>query len=165
MTATATGSPLGSAGASPAAPAAPAVIGRSASEGSAAQPRFAKWVFRVAALWALPFTLPMYFTEAQFGVDNPPAVTHPEFYYGFLSLVLAWALGFWVVSTDPIRYRPLMLVGVLEKLSYAIAVPLLVSQGRTPSVLLAFAAADLVFGLLFMAAYGMTAQATRTSRR
>jgi|SRR5579872_615904 len=43
------------------------------------------------------------------GRDTPPAITHPEYFYGFLGGALAWQFLFLVLSTDPVRYRPMIL--------------------------------------------------------
>jgi|SRR5215813_3818536 len=52
--------------------------------------------------------LPLYFMIAKVGHDAPPAITHPEFYYGFLGLAVLWQFVFISVARDPIRYRPIM---------------------------------------------------------
>jgi hypothetical protein len=43
---------------------------------------------------------------------------------------LAWQIAFFVIATDPARYRPLMIPSVFEKFSYGIAVVILVAQDR-----------------------------------
>jgi hypothetical protein len=52
-----------------------------------------------------------------------------------------------------VRYRPLMLPSILEKATYAIAIVILVSQGRTNPRDLVFAGTDALLGLLFVIAY------------
>lgn len=115
--------------------------------------KFAKVVFLVAGVYGLLALVPMYFAEARFGRDYPPPVTHPEFYYGFLGVATAWQLAFLVISRDPVRYRPLMIPAVLEKLIFGVATPVLYAQGRAASVMLAGALLDLVLCALFAAAY------------
>jgi len=115
--------------------------------------KFAKVVYLVAGIYGLLITAPIFFLEAQIGRDTPPAITHPEYFYGFLCAVLAWQVAFLIISRDPIRYRPLMLATIIEKFSYAIAVPILFSQGRVTSMMLAFALIDLCLGILFVWAY------------
>jgi hypothetical protein len=41
------------------------------------------------------------------GQDQPPAITHPEFYYGFVGIATAWQVAFVIIGRDPERYRPL----------------------------------------------------------
>jgi hypothetical protein len=49
---------------------------------------------------------PLYFLEATVGQKNPPVISHPEFYYGFVGLALAWQFAFFVIARDPVRLRP-----------------------------------------------------------
>ena len=118
---------------------------------------FAKWVLRIAGVLGLFIVVPFYFTEAQVGRDLPPAITHPEYYYGFLGVTLAWQIAFLIMSTDPRRYRPLLLAALIEKGSYAIAAFWLFALGRIPTVVLGAGVMDLTLGLLFVAAYVATA--------
>ena len=80
---------------------------------------FAQWVFRIAGIYGILMMVPHYFMEQQIGFDFPPAITHPEYFYGFVGVTLAWQVLFLVLSTDPARYRTMMLPCILEKLSYA----------------------------------------------
>ena len=114
---------------------------------------FSRRVFRSAGIYGLLVTVPQIFLEGVTSRDFPPTITHPEFYYGFVGTVVAWQVAFLVIGHDPLRYRPLMLVSVLEKAAYAIAVPVLYLQGRVPGLLLAFAAIDLILALLFLEAF------------
>ena len=115
--------------------------------------RFARWVFLIAGVYGLLVTLPMYFLEARIGRDQPPAVTHPEFYYGFVGLCLAWQICFLIISRDPVRFRPIMLAAVIEKAAFAIAVPVLYSLGRVAVSGVVMAGIDAVLGVLFAAAW------------
>ena len=47
----------------------------------------------------------------------PALMERPEHYYGFIGVALAWQFVFLIVASDVMRYRPLMLAGVLDKLS------------------------------------------------
>jgi hypothetical protein len=115
--------------------------------------RFARRVFIAAGIYGIVGVLPLYVLEGRLVEHLPPALTHPEFYYGFAGVALAWQLAFLVIGSDPARFRPLMLVAVLEKLSYGIAVLVLAVQGRTPLPLVGTAVIDLVLAILFGAAY------------
>lgn len=119
----------------------------------------AKWSFRIAGMIGLLQILPLYFYESQIAQEMPPAITHPEYYYGFVGVTLAWQILFLVLSSDPLRYRPLMPVAVLEKASFVIAAFWLFAQGRLPNTILFFAMLDLLYGLFFVAAYVATRQA------
>ena len=118
--------------------------------------KFAKAVFWVAGIWGLLVITPLYFLFDVIGKQDPPAITHPGFYYGFVGCALAWQIAFVVMARDPVRFRPMMLPSMVEKFSYGIAVVALVLQGRTNRRDLVFAATDLTLGALFVAAWFAT---------
>src|SRR5262245_61155683 len=118
--------------------------------------RFAKWVFLLAGISGLLMMVPPYFLEAKTGAEYPPAINHPEYYYGFLGVTLAWQLMFLVIGLDPVRYRTAMLPAMLEKASFAVAIPILYALGRVPEIWLGFAAMDGAWLALFAAAYVQT---------
>ena len=118
--------------------------------------KFAKWAFWIAGALGILEIAPLYFMEAQLAVQMPPALTHPEFYYGFAGVTLAWQLAFLVIGSDPQRYRPLMPVAVLEKASFVVAAYWLWTQGRLPSMLIGGALLDLLYGIGFVVAYFTT---------
>lgn len=98
----------------------------------------------------------MYFIEERIGRDNPPAITHPEYFYGFLGVSVAWQLAFLIIARDPGRYRPLMLAAVVEKFSFGIAALVLYLKSRLPVAMLAAGGIDSILGVLFLAAYWVT---------
>ena len=57
------------------------------------------------------------------------------------------------------RYRPLMLVSVLEKLAYGVPAIALFMQQRIKTMTLAFGCVDLVLGTLFVLAFFLTPRA------
>ncbi len=118
--------------------------------------RFAKIVFWIAGIWGLLTLTPLYFMFDLIGRDDPPPITHPGFFYGFVGVGLAWQVAFIFVATDTVRYRPLMIPSVLEKVGYGAAVIALVLQGRMHKSDLLFAGTDLFLGLLFVIAYFKT---------
>jgi hypothetical protein len=118
--------------------------------------KFAKIVFRVAGIYGLLVLTPVYFLENEIGRDMPPAVTHPEYFYGFLGVALAWQIAFLVLSSDPLKYRAMMLPSILEKISYGIALLVLYSQRRLSGSALAIGSVDWLFAFLFLAAYFKT---------
>src|SRR5271168_2040324 len=50
--------------------------------------------------------------------QDPPAITHPMFFYGFVGVTLAWQLLFFAIAYQPVRLRPVIPFAVLEKLSF-----------------------------------------------
>lgn len=115
--------------------------------------KFAKIVFWVAGLWGLLLITPLYFLFDLIGKQDPPPITHPGFYYGFAGTALAWQIAFLVIATDPLRFRTMIIPGMVEKFSYAAAVFVLVSQGRLHSSDLLLGGADLLLGVLFVISY------------
>jgi hypothetical protein len=120
---------------------------------------FARRVFLIAAVYGFAVLLPQYFLEAKTGRDFPPPITHPEYYYGFIGIALAWQFVFLIISRDPVRYRPLMPAAVLEKASFGIPAIVLFALGRLNAQMLAAGMLDLGLGLLFVIAYIRTAPA------
>jgi hypothetical protein len=114
--------------------------------------KFAKIVFWIAGIWGLLIITPLYFMFDLIGQKDPPPITHPGFFYGFVGCALAWQVAFCFIATDPVRYRPLMIPSVLEKAAYAVAIVVLVAQGRTRPSDLVFAATDSLLGILFVIA-------------
>jgi hypothetical protein len=115
--------------------------------------KFAKVVFWIAGIWGLLMLAPLYFIFDLIGKKDPPAITHPGFFYGFVGVALVWQIAFIVIATDPVRFRPLMIPAILEKLVYSVPIVILVLQKRTNPSDLLFSAIDLVLGALFLAAY------------
>lgn len=127
----------------------------------AAQDTFAKWVFAVAAIYGIAVMFPQYFMEAQLGRDFPPPLTHPEHFYGFIGVVLAWQCAFLVIASDVQRYRPLMVPAMLEKLAFGPAVLVLYAQERVAPLVVVAGVIDLVIGVFFYLAF----RATRSDER
>ncbi len=98
-------------------------------------------------------TVPLYFYEAKLNRTQPPPITHPDFYYGFVGIALAWQIAFLIISRDPVRYRPLMPAVFLEKLLYPAALLMLYTQGRVRAQMLAASLFDLVWLALFIAVW------------
>jgi hypothetical protein len=117
--------------------------------------KFAKWVYRVAGVYGLLVIAPMLFLESEVSRSSPPAITHPEYYYGFAITALAWQVAFLVISRDPVRFRSLMPVSWIEK-TFGVFAVVLYAQGRVPAQVCALGFVDLVLGALFVAAYFAT---------
>ncbi|HUL56279.1 MAG TPA: hypothetical protein VLT60_04740 [Usitatibacter sp.] len=115
--------------------------------------RFAARVFFWAGVYGLMGLMPQYFLEARIGVDAPPPITHPEYFYGFVGVGIAWQLAFLAISRDPLRLRLVMLPAVVEKLSFAGSTFGLYLAGRATATVAAFATIDLALGILFLVAF------------
>jgi hypothetical protein len=125
--------------------------------------KFARIVFTIATIFGLIVMPPMFFLEARIGQDYPPEITHPEFYYGFVGAVAIFQLLYLMIAYDPLRYRPLMLVGVLAKLAFVTSTVVLVALRRAPVEPAMLSIVDLILAPLFVAAFiksGTTAKTT-----
>ena len=117
---------------------------------------FARRVFTIAGVYGLIVLLPLYALENKIGHDAPPAITHPEYFYGFIGVAVAWQVAFLIIGRDPDRYRPLMIPAIIEKATFVIAVAALFSLGRVEVPTVLTAGADMLLGILFSAAYFKT---------
>ena len=125
--------------------------------------KFAKYTFLTAGIYGLLVLLPQYFLEAKNGQDFPPAITHPEYYYGFIGVAVAWQVAFLIIAKNPARFRPLMIAAIIEKASFGFAViPLFILQ-RVSSMMLAASLIDLILGVLFVIAFLKTSDNSQTS--
>jgi hypothetical protein len=52
--------------------------------------RFARSVFLIAGIWGVLVLTPLFFIFDIIGQKDPLAVTHPGFYYGFVTVALVW---------------------------------------------------------------------------
>jgi hypothetical protein len=120
--------------------------------------KFARFVFWFAGVYGILVLFPQYFMEEKIAVINAPAITHPEYFYGFIGVALAWQFLFLVIGGDPIRYRLAMFPAVLEKLSFGIAGLVLFLRHRLAVQVFAFSQVDLVLAVLFTAAFIATSK-------
>lgn len=118
--------------------------------------KFAQRVFLIAGIYGILVTVPLFFMEERLGRDFPPAITHPELFYGFACVTLAWQFAFLVISRDPVRYRLMMLPAIFEKWSYAVAAVWLFVVGRIPAITLGFGLIDFCLGVLFLLSFTKT---------
>jgi hypothetical protein len=118
--------------------------------------RFARRVFTGAGIYGIVCLVPMYGVEQLLGTMFPPAITHPEFFYGFAGVALAWQIAFLIIGRDPVRYRALMVPSIVEKVGYGGAVVVLVLVGKTAPGLLPTAIVDLLLAVLFAMSFVRT---------
>jgi hypothetical protein len=115
--------------------------------------KFAKIVFWIAGIWGVIVLTPLYFIFNLIGRQDPPAITHPGFYYGFVSFGLAFQLVFFVIARDPVRLRPIIIPAMIEKFGGGATFVVLYLQHRLTPGDLALGCIDLLFGMLFVAAF------------
>ncbi|HEY1463737.1 MAG TPA: hypothetical protein VGF44_10000 [Terriglobales bacterium] len=115
--------------------------------------KFARIIYAIAAIYGIFVLTPLYFLINRVNIDTPPAVTHPEFYYGFAGIALLWQFVFIFIARDPVRYRPIMVLTFLAKIVYTLPVMILYTRGEVHASTLHLSLVDPVFGILFVAAY------------
>jgi hypothetical protein len=119
--------------------------------------KFAKIVFWLAGSWGVLTLTPLYFLYDRIGRQDPPALTHPGFYYGFAGVSLAWQLAFFVIAYNPKRFRAMMIPAVLEKIGFGAPSIVLYLERRLSAGDMALGCIDLLLGVLFLIAFGATA--------
>lgn len=123
---------------------------------------FSKWLFRICGVYGLLAIIPQYFMESQLAEQSLP-LTHPEYYYGFLGVGAAWQVAFLIIAKDPVRYRAIIVPGIIEKLSFAFALYILFFKGRVPTLLPILGSVDLVMAILFFISYSILGRVERTA--
>jgi hypothetical protein len=122
---------------------------------------FAQRVFHIAGIYGLAVLLPQFFIELlptefvkqQLGEEVVPGAVHPEHFYGFIGVAVAWQIAFLIIARDPVRYRLIMIPGILEKLSFGLAAVALFAAGRLTATTTAFGVIDLIWAALFFVAF------------
>lgn len=118
--------------------------------------KFARVVFWIAGIYGVLLITPLYFLFDRIGQQDPPPITHAGFFYGFVGVALAWQIAFFFIATDPVRLRPIMIPSIVEKVTYGVAILTLYFQQRVRPPDLIFGIADLLFAVLFLAAFSKT---------
>jgi hypothetical protein len=122
--------------------------------------KFAKYLFYIAGIWGILVLTPLFFIFDRIGQQDPPPVTHPLFYYGFAGVALAWQFVFLAIGSNPVRFRPLMLVSILEKLGYFLPALVLFLQHRVHPADVLISCGDALLAVLFTVAYLKTPSST-----
>jgi hypothetical protein len=83
-------------------------------------------------------------------------ITHPQFYFGFLGVTLAWQVAFFLIAGNPDRFRPMIIPALIEKLTYVGAITaLFIQRQMSPSESLV-AVPDLILAILFAISFVKT---------
>ena len=118
--------------------------------------RFAKIVFVGAGIWGIAVLAPFYWLVDVTGRHYGAPVEYPQFFYGFMSVALAWQVAFLVIGSNPARFRALMIPSMLEKFGWVATLAVLHGQGRITATDLQPLWPDLALGLLFVGAFVKT---------
>ena len=117
---------------------------------------FPRVVFLAAGVWGLVVLPPLYFLVDVTGRHYAAPVDYPHFFYGFLSVALAWQFAFLVIGSNPVRFRPLMIPSIVEKLGHVAGVAVLYGQGRLSVEDATAGVPDLLLAILFIVAFAWT---------
>ena len=118
--------------------------------------KFAKVVFGIAGVWGILVLTPLFFLADEINRRFPPPITHPQYFYGFLALAWVFQLVFFVIASDPIRFRPLIIPAIFEKAGWVATCFVLMLRGGVTSAEALGAAPDLLLGILFISAFFTT---------
>lgn len=112
--------------------------------------KVSRWIFNLAGVYGAITIAPLYFMEQTISGQDPPPITHPMFFYGFVGVTLAWQLLLFTIAYDPVRLRPVIPFAALEKLSFGVGAMVLYRQGRLDHIDLYFGSIDLALAVLFV---------------
>jgi hypothetical protein len=115
--------------------------------------QFAQRLFLAAGIFGLAVLTPMFFLEGVLSAYRPPAITHAEFYYGFVFTAFAWQLVYLMMACDPLRWRPMLIPAILAKVGFASSVFVLAARGSLEVQDVLLPAFDLPLAALFAWAY------------
>ncbi|MEO8258001.1 MAG: hypothetical protein ABI868_11700 [Acidobacteriota bacterium] len=115
--------------------------------------RFARIVFTIAGIWGIAVLTPLYLLIDISGRRYAPPADYPHFFYGFVSVAMAWQIAFLMIGSNPARFRPVMLLAIFEKMSYVATLAVLYGRTRITAADAAAAVPDFVLGVLFVAAF------------
>ena len=106
---------------------------------------FARVVFVIAGAFGAIACVGLYFA--------PGSPT----YYGLIAGVVAWQVAFFIIASDPGRYRPLMIPAVVEKMVWVLTLAVLYTRGAmTTRAMASGIIPHGLLGLLFVAAFVRT---------
>ena len=117
---------------------------------------FAKYVFMAAGLWGIAVLTPLFFLVDITGRPYAAPTDYPHFFYGFVAVATAWQIAFLVIGWNPVRFRPLMIPGFIEKAGYVITATVLHGQGRISAADAGTAIPDALLLVLFIVAFVKT---------
>ena len=103
--------------------------------------RFARWSFALAGLYGLIASISLYFRA------GPSAET--QWMDAFAGAAGATQLAYWLIASAPARYRPVIPIGIVSKLSFAVPLTILYAHGEVPMATFAFGVIDYALAILF----------------
>ena len=118
--------------------------------------KFARVVFIGAGIWGVTVLTPLYWLFDITGRRYQAPADYPHFFFGFVSVAMAWQIAFLIIGSNPVRFRALMIPAILEKLGFVSTLAVLYAQARISAVDAQAAVPDLMLCVLFVAALAKT---------
>lgn len=118
--------------------------------------KFAKIVFAIAGVWGILVLTPLFFLVDLTGRKYAPPGSYPHFFYGFFALAMVFQFVFFIIASDPARFRPMIIAAILEKAAYVAVCGVLYSRGQITLTDASTCFADCILGILFICAYFTT---------
>ena len=114
--------------------------------------KFARIVYIGAGIWGVTVLTPLYWLFDISGRRYQAPVDYPHFFFGFVSVAMAWQIAFLIIGSNPVRFRALMIPAILEKLGFVSTLAVLYARSRIPAVDAQAAIPDLMLCVLFVVA-------------
>ena len=114
--------------------------------------KFARVVFIGGGVWGVTVLTPLYWLFDITGRRYQAPVDYPHFFFGFVSVAMAWQIAFLIIGSNPVRFRALMIPAILEKLGFVSTLAVLHAQSRISAVDAEAAVPDLMLCVLFVVA-------------
>ena len=118
--------------------------------------KFARVVFIGAGIWGVTVLTPLYWLFDITGRRYQAPIDYPHFFFGFVSVAMAWQIAFLIIGSNPVRFRALMIPAILEKLGFVSTLAVLYGQSRISAVDAQAAIPDFVLCVLFVVALAKT---------
>jgi ATP/ADP translocase len=118
--------------------------------------RLARIIFIGAGIWGIVVLTPLYWLVDVTGRHYPPPNDYPQFFYGFIAVAIAWQMAFLLIGSNPVRYRTLMIMAMIEKFSYVTTLAVLFAESRISAIDVQPAIPDGLLGILFVVAFFRT---------
>jgi hypothetical protein len=122
--------------------------------------RISRNIFRISGVYGILILAPQLFRERSFDTAGIH-LSHPEFFYGFFLVSLAFQVLFIIISTDPLRYRSTMIACFIEKGGHFISCLWLFLHNRVSAEMFLVSSPDALMLCLFIYSYRITQNNSR----
>ncbi len=117
--------------------------------------KFYRYLFLLSAIWNWVVALSLFFASIFildiaapiFGMEIPPSLV---WFHVVLVLIFLFGVGFYLVSRDLTQNHAVVVIGILEKFSFFIALLIYFILGAINFLAFTLVIVDFVFGCLFL---------------